>query len=295
MQQTIVALFNQRVEAERAREDLQNAGLSISDMHLISGGETPSGHFAQPAEAEGSEPRGFFDWLFGSDVPQAEVERYHSYVNQGGKTLLSLRATGGEIEFERIVSILDQHYPIDIGEDADGLVGETAAGPGDTAPTSSQTTTPTASSETVIPTAREELQVGKREAMGTHRYRVRSYVVERPVEEQVELRDETVTVERRAPARPAGEGGFEEKEVEVTERREEPVVAKVVKPGEDVVVRKDAADRVEKVRDTVRETKVDIDRAAAGDKPAGAIPGAQTEPASSETAVPPEPGKRNPD
>ena len=40
-----------------------------------------------------------------------------------------------------------------------------------------------------------------------------------------------------------------------------------MKAQEEVVVRKEVGERVEKVRDTVRETKVDIDRAAAGDKP----------------------------
>ena len=50
--------------------------------------------------------------------------------------------------------------------------------------------------EEVIPVAEEELRVGKREVSGG-RVRVRSYVVETPVQEQVSFREEHVSVERR--------------------------------------------------------------------------------------------------
>lgn len=119
MQKTILSLFNQRVEAERAREDLQSAGLSISDMRLLSAGKTPSGHLSQPGGSE-SEPRSLSDWTFGCEMSQAEIDRYHSYVSDGGKTLLSVLAAPSEAEFERIVAILEQHNPVDIGEAATG-------------------------------------------------------------------------------------------------------------------------------------------------------------------------------
>ena len=48
----------------------------------------------------------------------------------------------------------------------------------------------------VIPIAEEELHVGKRE-VGHGRVRIQSRVVERPVQEQVTLREERVDVERR--------------------------------------------------------------------------------------------------
>jgi stress response protein YsnF len=126
-----------------------------------------------------------------------------------------------------------------------------------------------ASGETVIPTAREELKVGKREVEDTHQFRIRRYTVERPAEAQVELQTETVEIERRVPrdTTVAAEQPFEEKIVEVIERREEPVIGKETKPGEDVVVRKSLDRRTETVQDTVRESKVDVDRQTAGNKP----------------------------
>ena len=54
----------------------------------------------------------------------------------------------------------------------------------------------------MIPIVEEQLSVGKRE-VERGGVRVRSYVVETPVEETVRLRDETVNVERRRVDRPA--------------------------------------------------------------------------------------------
>ena len=232
---------------------------------------------------------GFWGWLFGSDVPEAEAQRYQSHVYDAGKTLLSVRPSG-DLEFDHIVEILERHDPLELDED--GVVaGERSVPLSDKA----EGTAPGQfSAEEVIPTAREELRVGKREVVGTQRFRVRSYTVSRPVEEQVTLRDQTVVIERRMPSggTDVGEGAFEEKEIEVTERREEPVVGKVVRPGEDVVIRRDVKDRVATVRDTVRETKVEVDRTAAGDKPSMATEGSTlpTSDAPSE-AVPPQENK----
>jgi hypothetical protein len=83
--------------------------------------------------------------------------------------------------------------------------------------------------EEVIPLAEEELQVGKR-TVDRGATTIRRYVVHRPVEEQVTLRDETVSVERPRPVTP-GEAGvpagaFEERTVEVHQTAEEPVVSK---------------------------------------------------------------------
>jgi len=306
MHQTIVALYESRSAAERAGEDLLGAGLATVDLQLVSGDAQPATAEAGPREGSRDEGqrshRNFFEWLFGSDVPENDVESYHSNVFDRGRTLLSVRAGESGLAAERVVEILERHDPIDIEQDQTGAGGPTAesaamtdagaaemggagmAAAGTSAPAG---TRPEAGvpEEVVVPTAQEELRVGKREVEGARTFRVRSYVVRRPVEEQVALREETVVVERRPPGAAAapGQPEFAEKEVEVTERREEPVVSKVVRPGEDVVVRKDVKDRVETVRDAVRETKVDIDRAAAGDKPGSMPPGG----AERTAAVPP--------
>jgi uncharacterized protein (TIGR02271 family) len=113
-----------------------------------------------------------------------------------------------------------------------------------------------------IPIIEEELRVGKRE-VARGGVRVRSYVVEQPVHEQVSLREEHVSVERR-PVTGATDtanlgDAFRERTVEVTETAEEAVVDKRAHVVEEVVVRKNVDERVEQINDSVRRTEVDID------------------------------------
>lgn len=129
-------------------------------------------------------------------------------------------------------------------------------------------TTGTVQGGEAIPIVEERLTVGKREVRGG-RVRVRSYVVETPVQEQVSLRQEHVEVERRHVDRPVTDADqviFQERTIEATESSEEAVVAKEARVVEEVVVRKDAEERVQTVQDKVRRTEVEIedDRRAAG-------------------------------
>ncbi|HST93410.1 MAG TPA: DUF2382 domain-containing protein [Microvirga sp.] len=112
----------------------------------------------------------------------------------------------------------------------------------------------------VIPVVEEELHVGKRD-VGGGRVRIHSRVVERPVQEQVNLREERVHVERRAVDRPLGEAdaAFRDRTIEAEERREEAVVSKEARVKEELVVRKDVEQRTETISDTVRSTEVDVE------------------------------------
>jgi uncharacterized protein (TIGR02271 family) len=118
-----------------------------------------------------------------------------------------------------------------------------------------------------IPIVQEQIRIGKRVAQAG-RVRVRSYVVETPVQEQVTLREERVQVERRPVDRPvtdADAAAFRDRTIEATETAEEAVVAKEARVVEEVVVRKTADERTETVSDTVRRTEVEVedDRTAA--------------------------------
>jgi uncharacterized protein (TIGR02271 family) len=113
--------------------------------------------------------------------------------------------------------------------------------------------------ETKIPVVEEELQVGKRE-VEQGGVRVESRVTETPVEEQVQLREERVHVERRPVNRPVSNAdeAFREGSIEVTGKAEEAVVAKQARVVEEVVVGKEVAERTETVKDTLRRTDVDV-------------------------------------
>jgi len=119
--------------------------------------------------------------------------------------------------------------------------------------------------EQVIPIVEEKIAVGKRET-GRGSVRVRSYVVETPVEEDVRLREERVHVERRPVDREIGAdaAAFQDRSVEMTESREEAVVQKTARVTEEVVVRKDVDERTEHVSDTVRKTEVEVDDQTTG-------------------------------
>lgn len=112
-----------------------------------------------------------------------------------------------------------------------------------------------------IPIVEEQINVGKR-TVERGSVRVRSYVVETPVEEQVRLRDESVVVERRAVDRDVSElpaDAFRERTIEVSETDEEAVVQKTARVREEVVIRKESEERAQTVSDTVRRTEVEID------------------------------------
>ena len=115
--------------------------------------------------------------------------------------------------------------------------------------------------EEIIPVAEERIDVGKR-SVERGSVRVRSYVTETPVNEQVNLRQEHVSVERRPVDRAVDdlpEDAFREREIEVSETAEEAVVQKRAHVKEEVVIRKDVEERAQNVSDTVRRTEVEID------------------------------------
>ncbi len=242
--EVFVAIFDSLGAAEAARRDLESAGILSANIRIRSRDLNEA-----TAAPEREEP-GFWSRLFGWGSDE-DKQYYRDELEQTGRAVLN-----------RIAVILEGHDLVRTGTEHIEAEGPASQSQG------------TNEGQTVIPTAREELEVGKRQVSDTRRYRVRRFVVERPAEERVALHDETVTIERRVPSAAAtGSGAFEEKQVEVTETREEPVVTKRVVAGEDVIVRKEAKDRVETVHGTVRESRVEVDRAAAGNKPTAPITG----------------------
>jgi len=119
-----------------------------------------------------------------------------------------------------------------------------------------------------VPIVEEQIQVGKREVQGGTA-RIHTHVTERPVEETVTLHEEHVTVQRNPVNRVATDadlsGALQDRTIEVTERSEEAVVAKQARVVEEVVIGKEASERTETIRDTVRRTDVDVEELNADD------------------------------
>ncbi|MBX2997275.1 MAG: DUF2382 domain-containing protein [Caldilineaceae bacterium] len=112
-----------------------------------------------------------------------------------------------------------------------------------------------------IPIVEEEVNIGKRQVESG--VRVRTYMVERPVEERVTLQETHVNVERRPANRPASQADMNRVKggtFEVTETSEELVVDKQARVTEEVHISKDRQQRTETVRDTARRTEVEVER-----------------------------------
>jgi uncharacterized protein (TIGR02271 family) len=115
--------------------------------------------------------------------------------------------------------------------------------------------------QVAVPVVEEQLQVGKRE-VERGGVRVETHVTEKAVEENVELREEHVNVERR-PVDYTFHGteseAFKESLVEIREAYEELVVKKKARVVEEVVVNKDVEQRTETIHETLRRTDVNVE------------------------------------
>ena len=202
-------------------------------------------------------------------LPEADRTVFQEGIRRGGAIL---HAQVPDHQFDAAADVLEADGAADIDEREaawrrEGWTGGTTAG-GTAGLARSDTsrqdfgTTGTAQTggEERIPIVEERLSVGKRET-AHGRVRIRSYVVETPVQEQVTLREEHVSIERRPVAPPvaAGDDAFRERTIEATESGEEAVVSKEARVTEEVVVRKTAEERTETVSDTVRRTEVDVE------------------------------------
>jgi stress response protein YsnF len=275
-QNVVVAVFTSGAEAERARNRLIELGTPATDIRMSSGEAAYQAGIAGGDTLAAPRREGFWDWLFGHDVPDYDRPWYESNLREG-HTVLSVLIHDNE-ERHRVAELLEEFNPIDFEEtescyrgiEAPAAAEITGGSLGSPQARELQRDVPGSTErlgtgDTVIPVVKEDIEVGKR--VHERRYRIRSYTIETPVERDVTLRDEHVVIERRpvsdreAVIRRAGAEMPQDREYEVIERHEEPVVERR-QSAEEVVIHKEADERTERVRDTVRETKVDVDRDA---------------------------------
>ncbi|MCA1524963.1 YsnF/AvaK domain-containing protein [Bradyrhizobium yuanmingense] len=205
-----------------------------------------------------SDGESFWDWLFGSDVPDDERRLYENHMQRGGAALSVLVDAPSMADLERIEGVLQEYNPVEIHEENSDGTAAVGSGASGSAVRQEGYVSQGVEREKVIPLPEEELKVGKR-ATETVKH-IKTYVVEEPVQKDVRLRDERTVVERR-PATGVATGQPLEREYAVRELHEEPVVQKDVRAGEELVVRKEATERTERVADTVKKTRADIDKA----------------------------------
>lgn len=113
----------------------------------------------------------------------------------------------------------------------------------------------------IIPVMEENVKFGKR-IVQTGGVRVNTSIVNEPVEKNVNLKEEHITLKRNPVNKPADDENFEvfkESTIELPEHKEVPVISKEARIVEEISLNKDISERKETVRDTVRKTQVDIE------------------------------------
>lgn len=273
---TVTAFFDRRADADAAVERLVGLGLSRSAVRVVAGSEQ-SGSATGSASVTGQSHNdmGFWEALKDLLLPDDDRATYAEGLRRGGY-LVTVQTDS--TYYDRVLDILDDEGTVDIdqrsqswrsegwtGHQATGAAaGLTGASVGSSQSRSTSTTGTgqglTAGREEVIPVAEEQLRVGKRE-VSHGRVRIRSYVVETPVQEQVGLREEHVQVERRPVDRAVtgSENLFQDRTIVAEERAEEAVIAKEARVKEELVIRKEADQRTQTVSDTVRRTEVEVE------------------------------------
>lgn len=270
MSRTVTAFFDNRADAEAAKQRLHAAQIDADHVHIH---DQSSQGYRESGAYSDHEDRGVWDSIKNAFLPDEDRHTYEEGLRRGG-VLLTADVDADKVD--EVIRVLEGSNSVDLedrsqqwrsqGWDygaagaATGLVADT-----DTDRTSGEgfigSDHRDASDERTIPIVEERLQVGKRE-VERGGARVRSYVTENPVHEQVRLRNERVEVERRAVDRPltdADDDAFREQTIEMTARGEEAMVDKEARVVEEVVVRKTSDEQVRDIDDTVRRTQVEVD------------------------------------
>ena len=267
--QTVIGIFDYGIDAQMAAQKLMKSGISDNNIDLFVNGAhertgsttgtstigsstsatnttgtstVGSGTSATNRDTNGTD--NFFGSLFGDSD---DSSKYAEVARHGA--VLTVHAQSEE-EARRAAELLDQCGAIDVDQRAEQYRNMPQENRADWI-----------RSNSAIPVIEEEMQVGKRE-VETGGVRLRSRIVERPVEEHLRLREEHINVERRAVNRPASEqdfATFKEGETTIIEHAEVPVVNKEARVVEEVSLNKETEERDETVRGTVRKTDVEID------------------------------------
>jgi uncharacterized protein (TIGR02271 family) len=293
--QTLVALYDDAASARQALDELRASGLP-HDRFWISGNAARTADLGSSRLTEFvgdfARPESRVQSLTRLGVPEDDAHLYAEGVRRGGTLLI------GEVSddnMERALAIIERSSPVDLDErgehyrtagwsrydaEADYSVEQAAEERSRYATGLRSAATEfrqanqvaparhgeAASGEETIPVMEEQIDIGKR-AVERGGVRVRTYVRETPVEEQVTLREEHVRVERRPADRAAEDltpDAFQDRTIEVRETAEEAVVSKTARVTEEVVIRKDVEERVETVRDTVQRTEVEVEDTRGG-------------------------------
>ncbi len=276
MATTIVGIFDDYTEAQAAVKALSGAGVKQGDIHIAR--NEPAGKsyttYGGPNSKDytsgtgiGASIENFFSNLFGANDDPAIRRESDIYAESVRRGSVAVAVNVEENMVDTAADILNRNGAVDIDRRAAqyraaGYKNYDAKAPLYNAEQSqTEVKNYAGQGEVALPVIEEQLNIGKRVVQGGG-VRVHTRVTERPVEEQVTLREENVTVNRRPVDREVSDAdmkNFKEGDFTVTTQAEEAVVGKTSRVVEEVVVGKKVTEREETIRDTVRRTDVEVD------------------------------------
>lgn len=283
MANTVIGIFEREVDAQQAQNYLLANGFSAGDIDVTTSSynaETTSSTHSKDDEDLGERISNFFKDLFDGDEDQ--TRRYSDAGRRG--TIVTIHASTSE-QAQTAATILDQYGAVDVnetagsynpGQDYNQVVTSSPASAYSGNVTDAYTNKSVdldsdqslVSDVQTLPIIHEELQVGKRE-IETGGVRLRSRIIERPVQESIRLRQEQVRVNRKPVDRivPGSDiDAFQEGTVEMKEYAEVPVVNKEARVVEEVSLNKTVDEREEVIRETLRNTEVEVEDLTDEDK-----------------------------
>lgn len=227
---SLLCLFHHEDHANAALRDLQQAGVPQDAITSIVGNNAQT-------------------QLSSYDMPERDQKLLEDNLRDGG-VVLAVQAMPQQVTLvERIFSDHSAKLVDEFDRNKVPVEGLAAAA----LPTAMDT-------ERVIPVIEEELAVGKR-TVDQGGVRVFRRIVEIPVSESVNLREEHVVVDRKAVDRPATDLDLNNssRSIELTETAEEVVLSKSAHVVEEVLIGKKSSDHVERIDDTVRRTEIEVE------------------------------------
>jgi uncharacterized protein (TIGR02271 family) len=275
MDQTVVGMFDTAAQAQQAAQQLAAAGFGVEHVDVSNAKQSSSGDASDYQNTSGTAVEGvadaagrtahqaeegiggFFSSLFGSDDDTNDTAQRYQHVAQSTGSILTVHCQSAE-NAHKAAQILDDAGAVDVDERAAATGYQANTYTSASAATNATTGTDGLTAQVI----EENLQVGKRVEQ-TGGVRLRSRIVEKPVETSVRLREEHVVVNRTPVNRPATEAdftAFKEGQIEITESAERAVVGKEAHVVEEVSLGKQVTEREEVVRDTVRNTEVEVEQ-----------------------------------
>ncbi len=237
MAKLVAGLFDHPEDARDCVQQLRGAGFSASDISLVTRGDDSVGVSQGETEAA----------LAGAGIPESDARVFADHVHRGG-ALIFMEAQSAD-DAGRAAAIINGYY---------ANQGEGQARPAQNVPSEALTGQ---GGELRVPVVEERLQVDKREVEAGG-VRVSTWVEQSPVNEQVNLRDEKVRIERVAADRPASAQDldtWQETTFEIRERHEQAIITKEARVVEEIRIQKDVEQRTEQVQEVVRRTAVEVE------------------------------------